>query len=222
MLLYYVYAYLRKSDLTPYYIGKGIHRRAFDADHRVKVPTDKSRIVFIETNMSEIGALAIERRVIRWYGRKDNGTGILRNMTDGGDGASGAIVTPEVRARISAALTGRPSPKKGIPLLHRRGIPVSEETKEKIRIANTGENNPGYGKPRSDEVKAKMSASKKGKPSKLKGIPRSDETKAKIGAANKGRLPANTGMQLSQETKDKISASKRASNAAKRLAHTED
>jgi hypothetical protein len=96
---HYVYAYLRK-DGTPYYIGKGKDNRAFGKHGKLPVPKHRSRIVFLETNLSDIGALALERRYIRWYGRKDNNTGILRNLTDGGDGATGYTHTEEARKKM--------------------------------------------------------------------------------------------------------------------------
>jgi hypothetical protein len=87
---YYVYAYLRE-DGTPYYIGKGIGQRAWRhcRNDVIHPPADQSRIVLLEQNLTNVGSLALERRMIRWYGRIDNNTGILRNKTDGGDGRSG-------------------------------------------------------------------------------------------------------------------------------------
>lgn len=112
--MFYIYAYLRKHNNLPYYIGKGCKNRAWKKHDFVSVPKDKTKIVIMEKNLSEIGALALERMYIRWYGRKDIGTGILLNKTDGGDGVTGYKHTEEQRKRKSLAMLGKTPYNKGL------------------------------------------------------------------------------------------------------------
>jgi hypothetical protein len=92
---FYTYAYLRK-DRTPYYIGKGSGKRAYTRNRgELKSPKDKSRIIFLKQNLTEEEAFRHEIYMIAVFGRKDLGTGILHNKTDGGEGCSGIVITDE-------------------------------------------------------------------------------------------------------------------------------
>ena len=152
---FYTYAYLRE-DRTPYYIGKGKEDRAFIKNRKgIRPPNDKCKILILKQNLTEEEAFNHEKYMIDVFGRKDLGTGILHNRTDGGEGPSGVIKSEETRRKLSEANKGEKS--------HMYGKSLSQETKRKLSELNTGENNPNYGKSHSQETKRKMSEARKGK-----------------------------------------------------------
>ena len=103
---FYVYAYIRNTDSitgktgTPYYIGKGNGNRAY-VKHFAPVPKNHSNIIFIEQKLTEQQAHDLEKKLIAEYGRKDLGTGILHNRSDGGEGSSNP--SEETRKKLSEA-----------------------------------------------------------------------------------------------------------------------
>jgi hypothetical protein len=162
---YYTYAYLRE-DKTPYYIGKGKGNRIYSNSRRTfSRPKDISRIIFLKKNLTEEEAFRHEIYMIAVLGRKDLGTGILHNKTNGGDGTSGRIATEEAKRKMSEANKGKPSSRKG--------IPRTEETRKKLSEAHKG-------KTLSEEHKRKISEGNKGKK-------RREGTGKKISEALKGK-----------------------------------
>jgi hypothetical protein len=134
---FYVYAYLRTRDSTngksgtPYYIGKGCGDRAYDSHHRVGPPKDRTNIIFLGWNLLEDHAFEAEKHFIRYYGRIDSGTGCLGNLTDGGEGSSGWVMSAESRRKHSERLRGRTITEE-----HRRKISESKKGKKRSAYSN--------------------------------------------------------------------------------------
>ncbi len=113
---FYVYFLLRKEDGTPFYVGKGVGKRIDDHEKAALTGEDshKARIIRkiitklgylpkkkVAGGLIELEAFALEINLIAEIGRYPDGP--LVNKTDGGEGFSGLIFTPEHRSAISAS-----------------------------------------------------------------------------------------------------------------------
>jgi len=117
---FYTYAYLRR-DGTPYYVGKGQRDRAYSKNHNNIFVPPKERILFLKKNLLEEEAFRHEKYMIMVFGRKDLGTGILHNRTDGGDGTSNVNDITKEKMRMM-----------------KLGKPLSQKHKEKLSIIRKG------------------------------------------------------------------------------------
>ncbi|QGT54303.1 translation initiation factor 2 [Synechococcus phage B3] len=148
---YYTYAYLR-ANRTPYYIGKGQGDRAYrKRQEGINPPKNKTKILILKENLTEEEAFKHEIYMIAVFGRKDLGTGILRNKTEGGEGISGYKHTKKTKRKLSERKMGDRNPfygrshteesKKKIRERH-LGIPKhNEKSKLKISKSKIGKNN---------------------------------------------------------------------------------
>jgi hypothetical protein len=167
---YYTYAYLRE-DGTPYYIGKGKGKRIHQKCRRLFNLPPKERRIFLKKNLTEEEAFKHEIYMIAVLGRKDLGTGILNNFTNGGEGASGLKCSEETKRKLSEShkgITHTEETKRKLSESH-KGITPSEESRKKMSESRKGIS-------LSKETRKKMSLSKKG----LKWGCHSEETKERM------------------------------------------
>lgn len=186
--MFYTYLWLRE-DGTPYYVGKGHGKRAYIREKWHNPPKDKSRIV-LQHWIDEDTAYAYEIYQIDFWGRKDLGTGILQNRSDGvekppnykGFKRSKAAIERQVSSRRAGKGYGQATEHLRRIGRSRLGSKLSEEHRAKISTAlkgrtqseehrrNARDANKGY--KRSLELRARISAS-------LTGRKRSEEAKRK-------------------------------------------
>jgi hypothetical protein len=153
-----IYAYYREGadrfgrENTIYYVGKGRPKRPYcSANRRVPRPKDRKYIKVIHNNLLEDVAFEYEKALIQFYGRADlyPEWGVLRNMTNGGEGTSGRVVKESTKRIMSEKMSGKNSPhygKRG-ELSHHYGVKRSEEAKRRMSLAQMGPNSYSY-KPR--------------------------------------------------------------------------
>jgi group I intron endonuclease len=149
------YAYIHcKPDGTPFYVGKGDEKRVSfkKRNHNPRHMNILNK--YGETNIlvgkmecsTEDNAFNLERGLIKRL--RKMGVSIV-NLTDGGDGAAGAVRSPETKAKMSSAQVGN---KNSV------GSKRTPETRAKMALAKVG-NQWNVGRKCSLETKIKKSRS---------------------------------------------------------------
>lgn len=186
--IYYVYEYVDPRNNQPFYIGKGkgdrfsYHIKNLDDGYNPHKTNKIKKILsenlepiinIVVSGLTETEAFEIESSLITKFGRIDNKTGCLVNLTNGGEGQSGWIPGDKYRKKMSESTSGV---KNGM-----FGRKHSEETKEKIRER-------AIGRKASDETKKKMSLERVGFKNGFYGKKHKNETIDLIKSKKIGRF----------------------------------
>lgn len=163
----YTYGLLR-DDGTLFYVGVGIRNRVLQHTmpsnlvsdpNRLKVNTIKQqtkiKFVIFGVHADRSVCLTLEKKLIDKYGRIDTGTGILCNLTDGGEiGPTGVKVTEQTRGKLRAA---RALSQEHLSLKSREWWDgkTADEQQEQIARMRSKTQTPEAKKKRADEHKRK-------------------------------------------------------------------
>lgn len=206
---YYTYIYYDTLREEPIYIGKGKDNRAWqhlkstkacEFIHRIKkmIKANNPPKISIYAGLDNELACLVEMELIHQYGRKDLGKGPLLNLTNGGEGTPGRILSIATREKISITKTGSKientenytaaallrtyTPERNKKVSESlKGHIVTNETKAKISakslINSAGEGNGMFGKTQSTAAREKMRLSATGRTQSQASITKMVETK---------------------------------------------
>lgn len=135
---------------------KFIYANHYFTEERNKYGLDSFETSILAEVETQEEAWELERKYIKELGTKyPDGY----NMSDGGKGNKGKIVSEETRKKFSVLFKGKHhSPKTEF----KKGNKLSEETKKKMSESRKGENNSFYGKHHTEETIKKISELQKG------------------------------------------------------------
>lgn len=194
---FYVYLHVRESNGVPFYVGKGRGKRAWSRKSRNSywnnvVSKNGLEVYILAENLTEKEAFEFEIATIEMLGLEN-----LTNMTLGGDGSPGLSPSketrnkislanrnpsPEIRARKSAAATGRVLSAASRAKLSESKRNISDETRKKM---SAGRKSWSF----TEETKIKMRAV-------ISGRKLTEEWKRKIGEAGKKPIQTLCGLNF--------------------------